>query len=337
MLAISLGLQVAYGEDGAPVHAHGSGSPYFAQQLVNGLVLGAIFALVAVGYSLVYAITGVIQLAYGQILTLGAFALILVAAWISKASAVEPALVLVAGVAALACTGAWGGTAQSLVYRPIERHGHRLTPMIAGIGIGVFLENFMRATQGPGDLWLDRILPGRVVLWDAPGFAVVIGDNQVLILGVALVVGITGSLVMTRSRLGRLYRATTDHPDMAALLGVNTKRLTSWVAASGAGLAALSGIAITLDYGEADASMGFLFGFKALTAAMIGGLGSLPGAVCGGFILGMAEAMWVAYLDASYRDAMVFALLCTALVFRPHGLFQRVTADPPDERRLRQF
>ncbi|HTH96088.1 MAG TPA: branched-chain amino acid ABC transporter permease [Stellaceae bacterium] len=347
MTAIALGMPPALAPQpsGAAQDASIAGA-YLAQQLINGLVMGAILALVAAGYSLVYALTGIMQLAYGQVLTLGAFMLILLTSVAASAGLPGglPALVP-AALAAILCTGLLGIAIQRTVYQPLEDGGggqapadtYRLMPLIAGIGLGITLESLMRVTQGPGDLWLARMFAGRRTLWDAHGFTVVIGDNQIVILALSLALGVVVSLTVTRSHLGRIYRAASDNPGMAALLGVNTKALTRWTVAAGAGLAGVSGLAITLDYGEVDAGMGFLFGFQALTAALIGGLGSLRGAVAGGFVLGLAEALWVAYMDAAYRDAMVFALLCLALVFRPEGLFRALSLRPPDEQQHRQF
>jgi branched-chain amino acid transport system permease protein len=158
-------------------------------------------------------------------------------------------------------------------------------------------------------------------VFEQAGFPVVIGDTQLMVLALALVVGAAFAWIIQSSRIGRAYRACADDLFMASMLGININRVVGLTSAAGAGLAALAGLIVSVYYGEADAAMGFVFGFKALTAALLGGFGSLPGAVIGGFVIGMLETFWTAYFGYAYRDVAVFSILCLILVYRPQGIF----------------
>jgi branched-chain amino acid transport system permease protein len=192
---------------------------------------------------------------------------------------------------------------------------------VAGIGLAVFLENGLRLTQGSGEKWLDPLFTGRHVLFEQAGFAVMIGDTQLAVLGLMVLLGVIGSMLLRHSAAGRTYRACTDDGFMASLLGVDTDRVAGSGFALGAGLAGLAGVIYVVHYGEADAQMGFLIGVQALAAAVLGGLGSLRGAVLGGLAIGIFEALWTAYLGSAYRDVAIFGLLCLTLIYRPQGLF----------------
>jgi branched-chain amino acid transport system permease protein len=295
--------------------------PYLVQELLNGLVLGAVLALVAVGYSLVYGVTGTIQFAYGQIYAAGALMTILLMAFGVDVGLVRGAALLAfVGVVVASLMALWGWTIDRLTYRPLRGQG-RLMPLIAGIGLAIVLENGLRMAQGANDKWQDPIFRGTHRLFEQAGFPVMIGDTQLIVLALALAVGTAFAWVIRSSRIGRSYRACADDLFMASLVGINIDWVVGLTSAAGAGLAALAGLIVSVYYGEADAAMGFVIGFKALTAALFGGFGSLPGAVIGGFAIGMLETLWTAYLGYAYRDVAVFAVLCLVLIYRPHGLF----------------
>jgi len=295
--------------------------PYFVQEVLNGLVLGAVLALVAVGYSLVYGVTGTIQFAFGQIYATGALLVILLVAVGVDLGAFRGALLL-AGVGGIIIPvmALWGWTIDRIAYRPLRGHG-RLTPLLSGIGLAIVLENGLRVVQGANDKWQDPVFTGRHQLFEQAGFPVVIGDTQLMVMTLALVVGAVFAWIIQSSRIGRAYRACADDLFMASMLGININRVVGLTSAAGAGLAALAGLIVSVYYGEADAAMGFVFGFKALTAALLGGFGSLPGAVIGGFAIGMLETFWTAYFGYAYRDVAVFGILCLVLIYRPHGIF----------------
>ncbi|HEV2678161.1 MAG TPA: hypothetical protein VGV37_26780 [Aliidongia sp.] len=324
MLSAAVGVPVDLGElaNNAPMSIPpGRSFPYFVQELLNGLVLGAVLALVAVGYSLVYGVTGTIQFAFGQIYATGALLTILLMAVGVDLGAFRGVILLgLVGLAIIPVMALWGWVIDRVAYRPLRDQG-RLTPLLAGIGLAILLENGLRVVQGPNDKWQDPIFTGHHELFEQAGFPVMIGDTQLILLGVALLVGAAFAWTIRSSRVGRAYRACADDLFMASMLGINVDRVVGWTSAGGAGLAALAGLIVSVYYGEADAAMGFVIGFKALTAALLGGFGSLPGAVIGGFAIGMLETFWTAYLGYAYRDVAVFGILCLVLIYRPQGLF----------------
>jgi len=266
-------------------------------------------------------VTGTIQFAFGQIYATGALLVIVLMAVGVNLGAARGALLLmgVAGVV-MPVMALWGWTIDRVAYRPLRGQG-RLTPLLSGIGLAIVLENGLRVVQGPNDKFQDPILTGRHQVFEQAGFPVLISDTQLMVLGLALVVGAIFAWIIQWSRIGRAYRACADDLFMASMLGININRVVGLTSAAGAGLAALAGLIVSVYYGEADAAMGFVFGFKALTAALLGGFGSLPGAVIGGFVIGMLETFWTAYFGSGYRDVAVFAILCMVLVYRPQGIF----------------
>jgi branched-chain amino acid transport system permease protein len=323
MLSTAIGVPVDAGDHAgiAPIMPPGRAWPYFIQEVLNGLVLGAVLALVAVGYSLVYGVTGTIQFAFGQIYATGALlAILMMAVGVDLGAARGALLLMGVGGVVIPVMALWGWTIDRIAYRPLRGHG-RLTPLLSGIGLAIVLENGLRVVQGPNDKWQDPVFTGRHELFEQAGFPVVIGDTQMMVLVLALVVGAIFAWIIRSSRIGRAYRACADDLFMASMLGINIHRVVGLTSAAGAGLAALAGLIVSVYYGEADAAMGFVFGFKALTAALLGGFGSLPGAVLGGFIIGMLETFWTAYFGYGYRDVAVFAILCLLLVYRPQGIF----------------
>jgi branched-chain amino acid transport system permease protein len=299
----------------------GRALPYFIQEVLNGLVLGAVLALVAVGYSLVYGVTGTIQFAFGQIYATGGLLAILWMAVGAGWGIPRGGLLLgLVGLLIVPVLALWGWAIDRVAYRPLRGQG-RLTPLLSGIGLAILLENGLRVVQGANDKWQDPLFTGRHELFEQAGFPVMIGDTQLIVLGLSLLIGAAFAWIIRRSRIGRAYRACADDLFMAGMLGIDVNRVVGVTSAVAAGLAAVAGLIVSVYYGEADAAMGFVIGFKALTAALLGGFGSLPGAVVGGFAIGMLETFWTAYFGYAYRDVAVFAILCLLLVYRPQGLF----------------
>jgi branched-chain amino acid transport system permease protein len=292
---------------------------YLLQQLVNGIVLGAVLALVAVGYALVYAVTGTIQFAYGEIYMIGAVLAALLLGTLGGLA--SPPLALAAAVPAVAVAASfYGGVAERLVYRPLRGRG-TLAPLIAAVGLATVLREYVRLAQGAGNKWVPPLLPGRFVLYEGGGFTVLLGHAQLLIVALIGILSLALVWLQGRTRFGRAFRACADDPGMAAMLGVDVDRTIAAVFVLGAAVASVAGLAVVVYYGEADFFMGYLVGFKALTAALLGGFGSLGGALLGGLLIGLFEALWSAYFGLAYKDAAIFALLVIVLVFRPAGLF----------------
>jgi branched-chain amino acid transport system permease protein len=296
---------------------------YFLQQLINGLTLGAIYGLIAIGYTMVYGIIGMINFAHGDIYMIGAFLAIisfLVLGTIGV-SYVPLALLLVLGLSVI-LTATYGWTVERIAYRPL-RGSPRLAPLISAIGMSIFLQNYVQLLQGARNKVLQPVIPGGLPIMDVDGFTVQISYLQIIIilLTVLLMVGFT--LLIARTPLGRAQRACEQDQKMAALLGVNVDRTISLTFVIGAGLAAVAGLMVTLYYGVIDFYIGFLAGIKAFTAAVLGGIGSLPGAMLGGMLIGLIEAMWSAYFSVEYKDVAAFTILVLVLIFLPTGLLGR--------------
>ncbi len=305
--------------------------PYFLQQFINGLTLGAMLALVAVGYSLIYGITGTIQFAFGEIFMIGAYLMVILFFAGGAAGISALAILLALAVAGSSTLGAFHGWAmERTIYRTLRDRG-TLASLIAALGLSVALQNYVRLAQGAQNKWLPALLPDRWVLYEDGGFDLGLSLAQVTVLGLAI--SATAGLAWHRHRTasGRAQRACADDPAMAALLGVDVGRTIARTFALGGGLAALAGSVAALYYGEADFMMGTLMGFKALTAALLGGFGSLGGALLGGLLLGLFETFWSAYFGLAYKDAAIFGLLILILVFRPQGLLGSATR--PQDRR----
>ncbi|HSE77715.1 MAG TPA: branched-chain amino acid ABC transporter permease LivH [Alphaproteobacteria bacterium] len=293
---------------------------YFLQQLINGLTLGAIYGLIAIGYTMVYGIIGMINFAHGEIYMIGAFIAVISFTLLGLLGVtwVPLALIIVLAIAVF-FTAAHGWTVERLAYRPL-RGSFRLAPLISAIGMSIALQNYVQIVQGAKIKPLPPVIQGTIQLTDVAGFGVVISYLQIIIivLTVALMAGFT--LLIQRTPLGRAQRACEQDRKMAALLGVNVDRTISLTFVMGAALAAVAGVFVTMYYGVIDFFIGFLAGLKAFTAAVLGGIGSLPGAMLGGLLIGLIEAFWSGYFSVEYKDVAVFGILVIALIFRPTGL-----------------
>ncbi len=296
---------------------------YFLQQLINGLTLGAIYGLIAIGYTMVYGIIGMINFAHGEIYMIGAFISVISFLALSAAGVTYvPLALLVVLIVTMTFTAAYGWTIERIAYRPL-RHSFRLAPLISAIGMSIFLQNLVQLLQGARVKPLQPIVSGGFVLLDSGDFEVQISYLQIFIilLTVALMAGFT--TMINRTSLGRAQRACEQDGTMAALLGVNVDRTISLTFVMGAALAAVAGMMVTLYYGVIDFYIGFLAGVKAFTAAVLGGIGSLPGAMLGGILIGLIEAFWSGYFSVEYKDVSVFGILVLVLIFRPTGLLGR--------------
>jgi branched-chain amino acid transport system permease protein len=292
---------------------------YFSQQLINGLTLGSMYGLIAIGYSMVYGIIGMINCAHGEIYMIGAFLSIISFTLLGMLGItwVPLALVIVLLVA-MACTSAYGWTVERLAYRPL-RGSFRLAPLISAIGMSIFLQNYVQLLQGANVKPLPPVITGGFVL-DTGGFPIRVGYIQITIMLLTVVLMIAFSYLIGRTALGRAQRACQQDLVMAGLCGVNVDRTISLTFVMGAALAAVAGVMATLYYGVIDFFIGFLAGIKAFTAAVLGGIGSIPGAMLGGLLLGMVEAFWSGYFSIEYKDVAAFSLLVLVLIFLPTGL-----------------
>ena len=293
------------------------------QQLINGLTLGAVYGLIAIGYTMVYGIIGMINFAHGDIYMVSAF--IAVTAFTLLAalgvSSVPLALVTVLIVSML-FTSVYGWAVERTAYRPL-RGSTRLAPLISAIGMSIFLQNMVQLTQGARVKPISPMLVGGVDLFSDGAFTVRLAYSQIMIVLVTVILMVGFTYLITRTSFGRQQRACEQDSTMTALLGINVDRTISLTFMLGAGLAAVAGVMVTVYYGVVDFYIGFVAGIKAFTAAVLGGVGSLPGAMLGGLIIGLIEAYWSAYLSAEYKDVATFLILILVLMIRPSGLLGR--------------
>ena len=297
---------------------------YFTQQLINGLTLGSIYGLIAIGYTMVYGIIGMINFAHGDVYMIGAFQAMMVflicgalgISWVP----LQLALML---IVAVIFTAAYGWSVERIAYRPL-RGSTRLAPLISAIGMSIILSNFVQLAQGPRPKPIPPVIRGGFQIMESDtGFVVQLGYLQIVIflLTVALMVAV--AYLIAKTPLGRAQRACEQDMKMASLLGVDINRTISITFVIGAGLAAVAGLLVTLYYGIIDFYIGFVAGIKAFTAAVLGGIGSLPGAMLGGLLIGLIEVFWSGYFTIEYKDVAAFSVLVLVLIFRPSGLLGR--------------
>jgi len=293
---------------------------YFLQQLINGLSLGAIYALIAIGYTMVYGIIGMINFAHGEIYMIGAFmALIAYLGLGAIGVSWVPLAIIVMLLASMLFTSVYGWVVERIAYRPL-RGSSRLAPLISAIGVSIFLQNYVQLIQGARNKSLQPILPGNLTFFDGE-VSISFVRLATILLTIVLMWGFTE--IINKTELGRAQRACEQDKTMAALLGVNVDRTISLTFVMGAALAAVAGMMALLIYGVIDFYIGFLAGIKAFTAAVLGGIGSLPGAMLGGFVIGLTEAFWSGYVGSEWKDVATFIILVMVLTFRPSGLLGR--------------
>ena len=292
---------------------------YFLQQLVNGITLGSIYGLIAIGYTMVYGILGMINFAHGDVYMVGAFlALIAFLALLAIGITALPLILLLVLLATMVLTSVWGWTIERVAYRPL-RGSFRLAPLITAIGVSIVLQNFVQLAQGARVKALPPQIHGGVALLGEAR----VSYTQILVILTALVLMAGFTLLIARTSLGRAQRACEQDMKMAALLGVDVDRTISLTFVMGAALAAVAGVMHLLLYGVIDHYIGFVAGVKAFTAAVLGGIGSLPGAMLGGLLIGLIETFWAGYFSAEYKDVAAFSILIVVLIFLPSGLLGR--------------
>ena len=291
----------------------------FFQQLINGLTVGGVYALIALGYTMVYGILELINFAHGEIYMLGAYLGIIFFGFFTAVGltsySLPLSLLLTFAMAVIFCS-AYGFTMEKIAYRPL-RNAPRLSPLISAIGVSIFLQNYVMLTQGP----TDKIFPH---LFGTSGFALFnarVTHLQTAIILVSLFLMVSLHLFITKTKMGKAMRAVAQDKVMASLLGINIDSIISLTFIIGSGLAAIAGIMIALYYGLVNYSIGYVAGIKAFTAAVLGGIGSIPGAMFGGIFLGFVESMGASYISSEYKDAYAFLVLIAVLLIKPSGIF----------------
>ncbi len=287
---------------------------YFLEIFFSGLTRGSIYALIALGYTMVYGIIELINFAHGEIYMLGAFTALIVASLLGFAGFPAWGILIVAALVAMLWCAAYGFTVEKLAYKPL-RGASRLAPLISAIGMSTFLQNYVQLAQTSD--YVSRLIP-RFEFLRSLGGVMRASDFVILVVSTLVMVGL--ALFIRYARMGKAMRATAQNRKMAMLVGIDADRVISLTFMIGSALAALGGTLIASHTLQVGFGIGFLAGLKAFTAAVLGGIGSIPGAMLGGLFLGLAESYATGYFSGDYEDVLAFALLVLVLIFRPSGL-----------------
>ncbi len=296
---------------------------YFVQQLINGLTLGSIYGLIAIGYTMVFGIIGMVNFAHGDVFMVSAFIaliLFLLLTQVLGVLAIGLALLIVL-VLGMALTALWSWVIERVAYRPLAG-SFRLAPLISAIGMSILLSNMVQVVQGPRNKPVPPML-NEVISLPVGAGNVTLSMKQILIFVLTGVLLVAFWAVVQKTRLGRAQRACEQDRKMAALLGINVNQTVSMTFVIGGALAAVAGLMFMVYYGVVTFTDGFTPGIKAFTAAVLGGIGSLPGAVLGGILIGLIETFWSAYFSIDYKDVAAFSILAIVLIFMPSGILGR--------------
>ncbi len=302
----------------------------FLQQLINGLVLGSIYALVALGYTMVYGILGLINFAHGDIVMVGALVALTVTQALAGSGLPAPLILLLATGAAILVCVSLGVAIERVAYRPLRR-APRLAPLITAIGISILLQYTAALIWGKQYISMPELIkPDHFVVGGAQFTEL---QAFIFLLACAVMAGLLWFI--KASRIGKAMRATEQNPDVAGLMGVDINRTISFTFLLGSAIGAIAGVMVVLYYGLGHYFMGFMLGMKAFTAAVLGGIGSVPGAMLGGMLLGIIESLASGYigdltggvLGSNYRDIFAFLVLILVLVLRPEGLMGQKTGE----------
>ena len=290
---------------------------YFLGIFFSGLTRGSIYALIALGYTMVYGIIGLINFAHGEIYMLGAFTALIVAGILGGLGLPWWGILVIASLVAMVWCSAYGYTVEKVAYKPL-RGASRLAPLISAIGMSTFLQNYVQLAQPSNSVPFPRLIPRRFEFLQDMGNFMAPGDFIMLMTSLLIMVAL--ALFIRYTKMGKAMRATAQNRKMAMLLGIDADRIISLTFIIGSALAALGGTLIAARTGQVGFAIGFLAGMKAFTAAVLGGIGSIPGAMLGGLVLGLAEGFTAGYFSSDYEDVLAFALLVLILIFRPAGL-----------------
>jgi branched-chain amino acid transport system permease protein len=295
----------------------------FLQQLVNGVTWGSVYALIALGYTMVYGILRLINFAHGDVYMLGAFIGYYVARALNAGAEPSVGKALVVLVVAMAACGIIGMVIERLAYKPLRRQS-RLAALITAIGVSLLLENGGILVFGADPKFFPQIVRSQNITL---GGGVTISNQQVLIIVVSLVLMFALRFIVQQTRVGKAMQAVSHNHTAAALMGISVDRIITFTFMIGSALAAAAGVLVALQNPKIDPIMGLLPGLKAFVAAVLGGIGNIPGAVIGGLIMGIAEVLVTAYISPTYRDAIAFVLLIIILLVRPSGILGERTAE----------
>ncbi|HEV2007940.1 MAG TPA: branched-chain amino acid ABC transporter permease [Burkholderiales bacterium] len=303
----------------------------FLQQLINGLTLGSVYAVVALGYTMVYGIIQLINFAHGEVVMIGAMVAFTVINLLAANTTLPPLVMLMmgAGIAIPVCMLV-GYTLERFAYRPL-RHAPRLAPLITAIGASIVLQQIAMMVWSRNPLAFPQLIPNPV--FPVAGATISLVQIAIIVTSILMMAGLT--LIVFRTRLGVAMRATSQNPHIAGLMGIDINRVIAATFMLGAALAAVAGVMVGTYYGIAHYTMGSLLGLKAFSAAVLGGIGNLAGAMLGGMLLGIVEALGAGYIGdltnnvfgSNYQDVFAFMVLIAVLVFRPSGLLGERVGD----------
>jgi branched-chain amino acid transport system permease protein len=293
---------------------------YFIELFLSGLTRGAIYALIALGYTMVYGIIGLINFAHGEIYMIGAFTSFIVATILSIYGFPLLAIIVLAGLAAVIWSASYGYTIEKIAYKPL-RKAPRLSALISAIGMSIFLQNYVLLAQTSEFLPFPQLIPDFPFL---EPIAHIVGSTDLVILVTTTVAMLILTVVIKYTKIGKAMRATSQDRTMAMLVGINVDRIISVTFIIGSSMAAIGGLLIASHIGQINFYIGFLAGIKAFTAAVLGGIGSVPGAVLGSVVLGLTESFATGYVSSDYEDVFAFSLLVLILIFKPSGLLGKV-------------
>ncbi|MCE5273571.1 MAG: branched-chain amino acid ABC transporter permease LivH [Syntrophaceae bacterium] len=295
---------------------------YFLELFFGGLTRGSIYALIALGYTMVYGIIQLINFAHGEIYMIGAFTALVVASALSLLGMNGLSLLMLSGVIAMIYSAAYGFTMEKIAYKPL-RDAQRLSPLISAIGMSIFLQNYVLLAQTSDFV----SFPALIEEFPFMESVTIMRSSELVIVVTTAVATTLLTLFIKFTRMGKAMRAVAQDKTMAMLLGVNVNRVISATFIIGSALAAVGGVLISSHIGQINFYIGFIAGIKAFTAAVLGGIGSIPGAVIGGLVLGWTESFATGYVSSDYEDVFAFGLLVFILIFRPAGILGKTTSE----------
>ena len=295
---------------------------YFLELFLGGMTRGSIYALIALGYTMVYGIIQLINFAHGEIYMIGAFTALIVASVLTLIGLDHISILVLASIVAVIYSAAYGFTVEKVAYKPL-RHAPRLSPLISAIGMSIFLQNYVLIAQTSDFLPFESLIPEFEFM---DPYAHIIGSSEIVILITTAIVMLSLTFLIKFTKIGKAMRATAQDRDMAMLVGVDVNRVISITFIVGSAMAAIGGVLIASHIGQINFYIGFIAGIKAFTAAVLGGIGSIPGAVLGALVLGLTESFATGYVSSDYEDVFAFGLLVLILIFRPAGILGRSAA-----------
>jgi len=296
---------------------------YFLELFLGGLTRGSIYALIALGYTMVYGIIELINFAHGEIYMIGAFTALIVAGVLTLMGWNEIAILVIASIVAVIYSSAYGFTIEKIAYKPI-RKAPRLSALISAIGMSMFLQNYVLLAQTSDFLPFPSLIPQFEFL---ESYAHIVRSSEVVIYTVTAAVMVALTILIKFTSIGKAMRATSQDKTMAALVGIDVDRVISVTFIVGSGTAAIGGVLIASHIGQINFYIGFIAGIKAFVAAVLGGIGSIPGAVLGALVLGWTESFFTGYVSSDYEDVFAFVFLVFILIFRPAGILGRSEAE----------